>query len=1576
MQIIKQFLRCKFTIAMLMVCVTIHVAKGQTTVTIGNGTSTDYSNPFETYFNYGWSSQLYLKSEIGASGSISAIGYYVSNSGPTYTLDNQKIYVRHSSLASFADKYYPTTTGFTLVYSGSITFGASGWKTVVFNTPFAYNGVDNLEIMVESRDGSTFTSAIQSRYTSQAGGSIYRTKYDYNDYSFPTTYQAGGRVQHYSNVQFTINTCTYTGGTASASASTVCSGGSSTLSLTGNSGTPIQWQSSTDNITFTDVLGETSASYAASNLTASKYYRAKIGSGSCIVYSTSTLVTVNSNPTADAGSALTAICQSGTTSAMGGSIGGGATSGSWTGGAGTWTNATNPSIATYTASATETGTITLTLTTSGGNCGTTTATKTLIINSNPTQNTTTPSNVNVCRGETVLFTSSTLGSNETIQWQESSDNATFTNLSGETNLTYRAENITSSKYIRSVLSLGTCSYTGTSHTITVLSSPTSLTLTAGKVSIASGESSTLIASGATNYTWDHNLGNVASVSVSPTGTTTYTVTGNNGNSCTETATITITVNGTTSSINTVQVGTLGNGTDYSNPFQTYFNFGWSTQLYLASELNKTGKITSLAYYVNNSGGSYTLDNQKVYVRHTALSSYTDNLHPGNSGFTLVYEGSITFGASGWNTIPFSTAFDYNGTDNLEVLIESRDASTFTSAIQTRYTNQSGTSIYRTKYYYDNDNFPSLTASGLKIHHFSTAQFTINTCTITAGTVTANVSSVCSGGNVTLQVNNQTAGQNIQWQFSSDDVTYTDISNQTASTYNATNVASAGYYRVKVGSGTCILNSAGISIGVLVAPNPGTISADKDSICQYEKVNLSLTGQDANSVLQWQVSIDGSTFTNLNGKTISTLLTDELPSTTYFRVSVSNTSCTSFSANKLITISCPTVSSFNATTGKGSLHVDISTIQDKVGPFHYIISSYPIDNLKDQFAYLRDSVFVGDTSHIDSTRFFTGNISTTSYNFNNLDMGEYYTSVFDSRGICLFDSKNLVLPTMPFTELEGVQTGTRSITSIEDNAKGTLDLLINNQTQSEIKFTVNEIQNDQYFGFLPSEATLQNKNSIQNGFAIENSKLYLIIDGNKTEGSIQITPNSTLSLKQNGNLLEYYDGTTILKQTPLPQAYSWKTSFVFNASNSSLEFLPHRYLFGIPFIINHSITDNTCDKALVNLTVSYPTTTSQYPTSVYLYDSKNIKIGTENQTYYESLPIGIYYLKGTAYELQHFGDKELIEINNIVYAGLKVKWEKSINNTSNDANGGDVYWTKYFNQSDIIKYTLAKSSNKLDEFSNEGWFSFVPKLNGLGNYHKIELVENPIIGLTNAQFNIYFYPKSNRCEINIGGQSEYLFYKDNTPILVRRKKSDLKQNETTFYFSGGISAEITTTAKINSLSISPYINSKGSGFMDFISSFGCEESQVNYAKLKYELDGYYNTFNNNINFVFNQEYNSSVLNFKIFNKKNQLVSTQSDYISMPITHGDNYISIPISNLIRTSCIPNGFYYLETMNDKKEKMYLRFILDIESNPCSNIWNPGDQPRPIDNPSSSYGNIYITEPYSPIWYNYNTKIQTYNF
>ena len=94
---------------------------------------------------------------------------------------------------------------------------------------------------------------------------------------------------------------------------------------------------------------------------------------------------------------------------MSGSVGGGATGGTWSGGAGTWTSATDVANATYTAGASETGSITLTLTTSGGVCGSVTATKTITVNALPTL---TVNNKSICAGDpaatfTFIITSGT-----------------------------------------------------------------------------------------------------------------------------------------------------------------------------------------------------------------------------------------------------------------------------------------------------------------------------------------------------------------------------------------------------------------------------------------------------------------------------------------------------------------------------------------------------------------------------------------------------------------------------------------------------------------------------------------------------------------------------------------------------------------------------------------------------------------------------------------------------------------------------------------------------------------------------------------------------------------------------------------------------------------------------------------------------------------------------------------------------------------------------------------------------------------------------------------------------------------
>jgi hypothetical protein len=90
------------------------------------------------------------------------------------------------------------------------------------------------------------------------------------------------------------------------------------------------------------------------------------------------VLTVNAAPTANAGSALSNICRGTSTAQMGGSVGGGATGATWSGGSGSWTNPTNASTAVYNAAANESGTITLTLTaTAPTGCTNVTATKNL-----------------------------------------------------------------------------------------------------------------------------------------------------------------------------------------------------------------------------------------------------------------------------------------------------------------------------------------------------------------------------------------------------------------------------------------------------------------------------------------------------------------------------------------------------------------------------------------------------------------------------------------------------------------------------------------------------------------------------------------------------------------------------------------------------------------------------------------------------------------------------------------------------------------------------------------------------------------------------------------------------------------------------------------------------------------------------------------------------------------------------------------------------------------------------------------------------------------------------------------------
>jgi hypothetical protein len=144
------------------------------------------------------------------------------------------------------------------------------------------------------------------------------------------------------------------GGTASSN-QTICGGTSpANLTLASNTGS-IQWQSSTDNITFTNIAGATSSSLTSAQmgvLNATRYYRANVTNGVCASAISNTLtITVNPAPTFTSTTGAS-ICGTGTATLQAttaaGTINWYAAS---TGGAslGTGTSYTSPSINTTTS---------------------------------------------------------------------------------------------------------------------------------------------------------------------------------------------------------------------------------------------------------------------------------------------------------------------------------------------------------------------------------------------------------------------------------------------------------------------------------------------------------------------------------------------------------------------------------------------------------------------------------------------------------------------------------------------------------------------------------------------------------------------------------------------------------------------------------------------------------------------------------------------------------------------------------------------------------------------------------------------------------------------------------------------------------------------------------------------------------------------------------------------------------------------------------------------------------------------------------------------------------------------------
>ena len=366
---------------------------------------------------------------------------------------------------------------------------------------------------------------------------------------------------------------------------TICNGNTTTLTASGAS-------------TYTWVTGATTASIAVTPTTTTNYSVVGTDANGC-TSSTFTYVNVNTTPVITVSTTTGATCYGACNGQANINITG--TGGPLSISPSNWSlsgySATSTSLCAGTQSVTVTG---------GSGCP---ATQTLTITQPTAISAVTTVTATSCGQTNGNIAATVSGGTAPYSYTWSPGTATTSSISSLAAGTYNL-NVTDSK-----------GCTATNTTVVNASSNATVTISAASASVCAGSSDVLTAAGAVSYTWSSGA-NTASISVTPTASTNYTVSGTNANGCTNSATVVVTVN------------------HYDN---------LSGTIYDTTTVSGLHPITmgSVYLYTQQPGGSVGIDTSSLVVStNTLTGAYTFNqVPPGNYYVKAVasittYTGSI------------------------------------------------------------------------------------------------------------------------------------------------------------------------------------------------------------------------------------------------------------------------------------------------------------------------------------------------------------------------------------------------------------------------------------------------------------------------------------------------------------------------------------------------------------------------------------------------------------------------------------------------------------------------------------------------------------------------------------------------------------------------------------------------------------------------------------------------------------------------------------------------------------------------------------------------------------------------
>jgi hypothetical protein len=291
------------------------------------------------------------------------------------------------------------------------------------------------------------------------------------------------------------------GGTLTSN-QTICAGGVvAPLTLTGNIGNVVRWQSASD-VAFTAPvdIANTTTTLTPTGLTTNTFYRAVVSSGGCTpANSSSVLITVNPVPVGGAVSGTATVCSGSSPGSLTLSGHTGTITG-WQSNSGTgWINISN-TTATYNP-----GNLTITTSfraiLSSGTCTPDTSVAHQVTETPASVGGTVSSNQTICAGGTVapLTLSGNVGT--VVRWQSASDVAFTAPVDiANTTTTLTPTGLTVNTYYRAVVQSGSCTPSNSSSVLITVNPGTVAGVVSGNTAVCS--------SGSVNLTLTGNTGNV------------------------------------------------------------------------------------------------------------------------------------------------------------------------------------------------------------------------------------------------------------------------------------------------------------------------------------------------------------------------------------------------------------------------------------------------------------------------------------------------------------------------------------------------------------------------------------------------------------------------------------------------------------------------------------------------------------------------------------------------------------------------------------------------------------------------------------------------------------------------------------------------------------------------------------------------------------------------------------------------------------------------------------------------------------------------------------------------------------